>query len=284
MIRSGALQFLATAVHALWAGNVQTQPLLGAGDVPLTDSQVRTSFLAQVGEPTQYDAVIQSDLLGPQAGAHIVDALLVQESPHLQLYLPGTRIATAALLYSFGGSSQLERDVFENELLSACLCPGLDRNILQTALHDLNERLLYLHRRELRYRFETQPNLNKMIVDENQRRDSEEIEDRLRQECGKAIGNERGAVVWPEDTHEVRDRLPEFQVVYLSPLWLDAHPDKEKQEQGMRRYIEQCGSTPRHYRNGLTLAVPDRRMVEAVRNAVRLILTLELLQSQSKQR
>ncbi len=193
-------------------------------------------------------------------------------------------LATAALLYSFGGSSQLERGVFENELLSACLCPGLDRNILQTALHDLNERLLYLHRRELRYRFETQPNLNKMIVDENQRRDSEEIEDRLRQECGKAIGNERGAVVWPEDTHEVRDRLPEFQVVYLSPLWLDAHPDKEKQEQGMRRYIKQCGSTPRHYRNGLTLAVPDRRIVEAVRNAVRLILTLELLQSQSKQR
>jgi hypothetical protein len=118
-----------------------------------------------VGEPTQYDAVIQSDLLGPQAGAHIVDALLVQESPHLQLYLPGTRIATAALLYSFGGSSQLERGVFENELLSACLCPGLDRNIVQTSLHDLNERLLYLHRRELRYRFETQPNLNKMIVD-----------------------------------------------------------------------------------------------------------------------
>ena len=280
----GALQFLATAVHALWAGNLQIQPLLGAGDVPLADGQVRNSFLAQVGEPTQYDAVIQADLVGPHAGARIVDALLVQESPHLQAYLPGMRIATAALLYSFGGSSQLDRGVFENELLSACLCPGLNRNILQTALHDLNERLLYLHRRELRYRFETQPNLNKMIVDENQRRSSEEIEVRLRQECGKAIGNERGAVVWPNDTHEVRDRLPEFQVVYLSPLWLDAHPDKEKLEQGMRRYIEQCGNTPRRYRNGLTLAVPDRRMVEAVRNAVRLILTLELLQSQSKQR
>jgi len=237
-----------------------------------------------VGEPTQYDAVIQADLLGPHAGARTVDALLVQESPHLQAYLPGTRIATAALLYSFGGSSQLERGVFENELLSACLCPGLDRNILQMALHDLNERLLYLHRRELRYRFETQPNLNKMIVDENQRRSDEEIEDRLRQECGKAIGNERGAVVWPTDTHEVRDRLPEFQIVYLSLVWLDAHPDKEKQEQGMRRYIEQCGNTPRRYRNGLTLAMPDRRMVEAVRNAVRLILTLELLQSQSQQR
>jgi hypothetical protein len=213
----GALQFLATVIHALWAGNVQTQPLVGPGDVPLQDGLVRTTFLAQVGEPTQYDAVIQADLLGPHAGARIVDALMVQESPHLQAFLPGTRIATAALLYSFGGRSELDRGVFEHELLSACLAPGLDGNILQTALHDLNERLLYLHRREQRYRFETQPNLNKMILDENQRRTDEEIEERLRQECGKAIGNERGAVVWPNDTHEVRDRLPEFQIVYLSP-------------------------------------------------------------------
>ncbi|HVB72755.1 MAG TPA: hypothetical protein VNE38_04290 [Ktedonobacteraceae bacterium] len=30
---------------------------------------------------------------------------MVQESPLLQAYLPGTRIASAALLYSFGGSS-----------------------------------------------------------------------------------------------------------------------------------------------------------------------------------
>ncbi len=280
----GALQFLASVIHALWAGNVQTQPLLGPGDVPLQDGQVRTTFLAQVGESTQYDAVIQRDLLGPQAGAQIVDALMVQESPQLQAYFPGTRIAAAALLYSFGGSNQLERGVYENELLSACLAPGLNRNILQTALHDLNERLLYLHRRELRYRFETQPNLNKMIIDENQRRTSEEIEERLRLECGKAIGDEREAVVWPNDTHVVRDRLPEFQIVYLSPAWLDAHSDPEKRERGMKQYIEQCGNGPRRYHNGLALAVPDRRMVEVVRNAVRLILTLELLQSQSKQR
>lgn len=279
----GALQFLATAVHALWAGNIQTQPLLGPGDVPLTDGQVRTSFLAQVDEQTQYDAVLQADLLGPHAGARTVDALLVQESPQLQPYLPGTRIATAALLYSFGGSSQLERGVFENELLSACLAPGLDRNILQTALHDLNERLLYLHRRELRYRFETQPNLNKLIIDESQRRSNEEIESRMRKECEEAIGDEREAVVWPKDTYEVKDRLPEFQIVYLPPSWLDHHPDREKQEQGMRQYIEQCGNGPRRFHNGLTLAVPERRMVVAVQNAVRLILTLELLQGQKTQ-
>ena len=166
---------------------------------------------------------------------------------------------------------------------AACLAPGLDRNILQTALHDLNERLLYLHRRELRYRFETQPNLNKLIIDESQRRSNEEIESRMREECGKAIGNEREAVVWPKDTYEVKDRLPEFQIVYLPPTWLDNHPDREKQEAGMRQYIEQCGNGPRRFHNGLTLAVPERRMVVAIQNAVRLILTLELLQGQKAQ-
>src|SRR6266700_6996457 len=280
----GALQFLATTIHALWAGNIQTQPLLGPGDIPLADGQVRATFLAQVGEQSQYDAVLQADLLGPHAGARTVDDLLVQESPHLQAYLPGTRIATAALLYSFGGKSQQEYGVYENELLSVCLAPGLNRNILQTALHDLNERLLYLHRRELRYRFETQPNLNKMIIDENQRRSSEEIEERFRLECSKAIGNERGSIIWPNDTQDVRDRLAEFQLVYLSSSWLDTHSDRERQEQGMQRYIEQCGNGQRRYRNGLALAIPDRRMVEAARNAVRLILTLELVQSQSTQR
>ena len=119
----GALQFLATTIHALWIGNVQTQPLLGPGDIPLADGQVRATFLAQVGEQTQYDAVLQADLLGPHAGARTVDDLLVQESPHLQAYLPGTRIATTALLYSFGGKSQQEYGVYEHELLAFVLLP-----------------------------------------------------------------------------------------------------------------------------------------------------------------
>ena len=127
-----------------------------------------------------------------------------------------------------------------------------------------------------------------MIIDENQRRTEDEVEQRLRAEFAKAIGSERGAVVWPQDTNEVRDRLAEFQIVYLPPSWLDTYPDQdgenEKQKQGMRLYIEQCGNGPRRYRNGLSLAIPDSHKIEVIRNAVRLILTLELLQSQSKQR
>ncbi|MEO9027328.1 MAG: DUF499 domain-containing protein, partial [Ktedonobacteraceae bacterium] len=284
----GALQFLATTVHALWSENIQAQPLLGAGDLSMLNEGVRNTFFDQVGEKDQYYAVVQADLIGPNAGARSVDQLLIHESPHLQAYLPGTRLATAALLYSFGGSSQIERGVFESELLSACLAPGLERNVLEMALSDLNERLLYLHRHELRYRFETQPNLNKMISDEKQRRNEEEIETRLRTEfsteLSKGIGTAREAVIWPDEPLKVRDRLEEHQIVYLSPMWLNANPDLEKQEREKKRYIEECGNIPRQYKNGLTLAVPDARMVQEAENAVRMIMTLELLQSQSTQR
>ena len=67
-------------------------------------------------------------------------------------------------------------------------------------------------------------------------------------------------------------------------MYPDQDGENEKQKQGMRLYIEQCGNAPRRYRNGLSLAIPDSHKIEVIRNAVRLMLTLELLQSQSKQR
>ncbi len=291
----GALRFLATVVYALWRESTPTS-LIGPGDVPLTDEQVRTTFLGQVGERAQYDAVIDADILGPQAGVRSVDERLARETPRLRVYAPGKRLATAALLYSFDGRPHEIRGVFENELLGVCLVPnGLDRNVLQTTFHDLNDKLLYLHQRERRYRFETQPNLNKIIMDENQRRTAEEIDVRLRSEFGSAIQGkpellsgkrvtqDRDAIVWPNDTEAVRDRINEFQIVYLSPKWLDEYVSSVAQERGMRLYIDQYGDRPRSYHNGLALAVPNRRMVEEALNAVRLVLTLELLQSQVKQ-
>src|SRR5206468_10074372 len=52
----GALQFLATVVHSLWAGRAQREPqaLIGPGDVDLSNEGSRMTFLEQVGETEQY--------------------------------------------------------------------------------------------------------------------------------------------------------------------------------------------------------------------------------------
>jgi hypothetical protein len=295
----GALQFLAVVVYTLWKENVQTQPLISPGDVPLSDMFVRTTFLSQVGEHSNsgYDAVIQADILGPQAGAKNVDEAMRRDSPNLASLTPGMRIAITALLYSFDGRGNQERGLFEVELLGFSLLPGspgLDRSVLQTALHDLNDKLLYLHQQSGRYRFETQPNLNKLIIDYSQRWNIDEINTRMHDELDAAIRGPadasgrrpalpRDAVIWPEDTANVPDKLPLFQIVYLSPQWLDRYLEWAAQERSMRHYIEFCGTGPRSYHNALALAMPERRIIEQGQNSIRLLLTLELLQSQVEQ-
>lgn len=279
----GALRILATAVQTLWSEHAQTQPLLGVGDLPLQNEAVRQTLLEQVGANNQYDIVLLADLLGSDAGASYIDQLWLHENPQLQAYPPGVRLATATLLYSFGGSNPLAHGVTERELLNACLVPGLESNILIPVLSDLNECLLYLHQHEYCYCFETYPDLNKMIDDEQQWCDETEIEARLRSALSHIIGPAHEAVIWPENSVNVRDRLEEYQIVYLSPQWLDANPDPEKQEAARRRFINECGHPRRQNRNHLTLAVPDPQSIQEARNAARTLIALELLQSQSAQ-
>jgi hypothetical protein len=294
----GALQFLATVVNALWQGNMQAHPLIAPGDVPLENGLVRNTFLDQVGERTDspFHAIIQADLLGADAGARAVDERLARDNPRMQLYRPGTRIATAALLYSFDGRSNVQRGVFEHELLGCCLIPGspgLDRNVLESAMYGLNDKLLFLHQRGNLYRFEIQPNLNKLIMDRTQRWKEEDIERRMSQEFNNTIhGNaerltgrrpnqQRDAIIWPEGNENVPDHKALFQIVYLSPQWLYKHMDAEAQQRDMRLYVEMHGNIPRSYHNGLALAAPNLHMVGEAENAVRLLLTLEMLQEQA---
>lgn len=58
------------------------------------------------------------------------------------------------MLYSFGAREGEDRGVLETDLVAAVLAPGLDRNVIVAALHDLREEELYLHYTGRRYRFE----------------------------------------------------------------------------------------------------------------------------------
>jgi hypothetical protein len=77
----GALQFLATVVHALWVGRAEREPqaLIGPGDVNLADEGSRMTFLEQVGETEQYRSVIEADFLAADAGTRRVDERLGRE-------------------------------------------------------------------------------------------------------------------------------------------------------------------------------------------------------------
>jgi len=276
----GALQFLATTVHALWHNPQAAQPLIGPGDVLLGDEAVRGTFFSQVGERERYTAVMDADLTGTQARVKEVDRRVGQESPALQHLRVGTRLATAAFLYSFGAREGEDRGVVESELIASCLAPGLDRMVLAATLGDLREQLLYLHYTGRRYRFEPRPNLNKLIADEARKFSPEEVLDRVQAELARGMGNGRGVVLWPTDSTAIPDREPEFKFVYLHPSW--AERTDEEIERGLRDWTERRGNVKRDHLNALAFVVPAHQPADRARAAARQLVGIESLLGQRK--
>ncbi len=160
----GALRFLASCLHSL-KRNGGAQPLLGPGDVPLKDVDVRVKMLKELGVQNDYDPVITADIDGPNARAKRIDERMARETPALASVKPATRLATAVLLYSFGGlrregagdGETLPPGVTESELLAACVGPDLDNITATAVLSELRNTCLYLHYDGVLYCFKKDP-------------------------------------------------------------------------------------------------------------------------------
>jgi hypothetical protein len=277
----GALQFLATVVHALWQGDYQALPLISPGDVVFDDEQVRGTFFSQVGDREGFTGVLERDLTGANAGVKEIDRRLGGESHRLLRLRVGSRVASATMLYSFGGRTDEERGVLESELVGALLAPDLDRNLLTTALSDLREQLLFLHHSGRRYRFDKTPNLNQLLANEADKFTGDEVTDAVRKELERRIGVSTDALLWPKDGAQIPDREPVFRVAYLDPSWTSVTP--EERDHRLREFFEKRGSgAPRAYRNAVAFALPGTDPLEHARQAARRSLAVQALVKQAK--
>jgi hypothetical protein len=274
----GALQFLATVIHALWtrSSEVKIGALIGPGDVDLRDDRVRAVFLEQVGAERNYRAVVEADFLVTDVGTGKVDRHLGRESPSLSNLRVGTRVATAILLMSFGAREGEEQGAIEREIVEAALIPGIDGSLIRTALRDLRgEALLYLHHRGRRYRFEPRPNLNKLIVAEQDKLEPDEVTEQVRAafERGLGSGVRQQAVIWPRKPEDVEDKVARFRVAYLHPEW----------ERGGVDLAQFVTANQRRYKNAIGLAVPETNAFDRARGSARTSLAISrLIQSKSK--
>ncbi|MEM8532532.1 MAG: DUF499 domain-containing protein [Chloroflexota bacterium] len=272
----GALGFLATVISAIYQNPELAQPLLGPGDVLLEDDSTRNALFTQIGEREHYDSVLAADIIGGERTQDI-DRRMGEASPILRRLRVGTRVATAAFLYSFGARQGEDRGVVRDDLIAACLSPDMDRNIITSALHDLQETLLYLHYVGGRYRFETKPNLNKLIADQARQYEPNEIMAELKRRLDRMIGSVHGsdARSWPDDSAAIPDHQPRFQIAYLGTEWADL--SRNEIEQRAHQWIEMRGSSRRNYKNGLALAIPTAARLDEVRMFTRNLLAADSL-------
>jgi len=292
----GSLRFLASCLHSL-KKNGGAQPLLGPGDIPLRDVDVRVKMLKELGAQNDYDPVITADIDGPNARARRIDERLARETPALASVKPASRIATAILIHSFGGlrrpggseGETLPPGVTEGDLLAACVGPDLDNITATAVLSELRTACLYLHHDGVRYCFKKDPNVTKLVEDAEQEVAREEtqgkgqgpVRGRIRELLDQRLAGHRSAVIWPARTLDLPDEDPTFLVCYL-PLEFAAE-SKAEQEKGATDLFAKHGDKPRRYKNGVALAIPEKKQIEALRRAVRYLLAVERVESKKQQ-
>lgn len=283
----GAIRFIGRVLHAMKKEGT-TASLIGPGDIPLKSTEVRLQMLKELGAQNDYDAAISQDITGPSARAKQIDDRLARETPSLANVRPATRLATAILVYSFGGLKRTGKDesehlppgVTESELLAVCVGPDLDNITAKSVLADLKNLCVYLHYDGVRYCFKKDPNVVKLIEDEQKIVTEKEVLDRVRKQLFDKLAGQKNAIVWPEDSTKIPDGEPQFLLGYM-PLEFAVLPSDEQQKQAMA-LLYQYGNKPRRYRNGLGLVVPDKRMAEGVKRALRSVIAIERVDSKRK--
>jgi hypothetical protein len=277
----GALGFLARVIAKLWE---QNDPLwlIYPGSVPLEDINTKQAFFSQVGQRDTYEAVLAADISGRKAKVKTIDNRLANDAPAIANLKLGTRLATAILLYSFGAKMGEDRGVVEQEIAAACLTESLDRTTITAALSDLREELLYLHYIGKRYRFETKPNLNKLIADEESKISSEDSLQVIREQLEAGLKGGKGEIIlWPKDSSRIPDNLTKFIVTYLDGSWTEKNP--EALQETLMNWVEYRGNSKRTYKNCLAFVVPHRQQMDKARTSARTYAAIaSLLDQKSK--
>ena len=278
----GALRFLASCLRAAHrAGG--SRLLLGPGDVPVHDADVRLAFIKEVGQREDFQACLEHDFVGANARTRRIDDRRAREATTEAGKQPATRLATAMLMYSFGGlrrsgdadGDPLPPGIGESDLLGVGIGPDLDSTTIQACLKELKEQCLYLHFDGVRYCFKRDPNVTLLVEQEADAvaRDESRVGARIKAMIEERLAGQRSAIVWPARSVDVPDKEAQFLIVYL-PMEFAAKSAAEQQETA-RDICENHGTRTREFRNGLGLAVPSAEQVEILRRAVRYLLAVE---------
>jgi len=285
----GALRFLAACLRSAHQAGT-SRAVLGPGDVPMHDPAVRLAFFKEVGQQADFQAVLEHDLIGANARSRRIDERRAREFPAEALKRPATRIATAIMMYSFGGKRRegateaelLPPGISEPELLSVCVGPDLDSTTILACLKELKDQCLYLHFDGVRYCFKKDPNVTLLVEQEADAvaRDENQVRDKIKEMLEARLAGHR-AEVWPTKPGEIPDKEPAFLIAYL-PLEFGAETKSEQQKIG-KELLEKYGDKPRQFRNGLGLAIPTGDQIEVLRRAVRYLVAIERVKGKAKQ-
>lgn len=275
----GALRLLAWTIRNLWQKKPQNAWMIHPYHLDLSQPQIAEDLTTHLDRP-KFRQVIESDivslLLGTSAHAQEIDQPLLSagKPPYAQ------RLGTTIFLHSL--TQGIASGVDPADLTLATLTPdgsggGDDPAIVAKTLERLVDIAWFLEYDGHRYRFKTEPSINKIIADEmlqvSTTKAKAEIDGRIRQIWKKGYFK---PVYFPVEAVDVDDdaEAPKLAILHYEACAVSAGvstpPDL------LRKIYEYSGTLEsfRKYQNNLIFLVADQDQVENMVNVARRYLAI----------
>jgi hypothetical protein len=267
----GVLRLLADVIASLYQAK-DNEALIQSGSITLGTSAVRSELVKHTGHPSVYLSVIESDIAGSHAKAPEIDRQLGSEYAKENV---SEKLARSVFMYSFSGGQQ--RGATLPQLRVGVLNPEMAPPFVSDALDRMTKRLWYLYHDNGLYRFDSRPNLNRILVDREELIRSEP--DKVREFAKATLSDLIGDAAFrpyrfPEEDRDVDDE-PRLSLVVLD-LDQTASEDGPATETAefVGRILKQHGKGFRKYANVLIFLAPDTQRASEVIDAARRLLAL----------
>ena len=267
----GVLRLLADVISDLYQSK-DNEPLIQSGSVNLGAAGVRGELIKHTGWGGTGHSVIDSDIAGKNAKAPEIDRQLGSEYAKESV---SEKLAKATFMYSFSGSQQ--RGATLPQLRLAVLNPEMAPPFISDSLDRMTKRLWYMYQDSGLYRFESRPNLNRILVDREEmvRSEPEKVREFAKQTLNDMIGDAVFRVYrYPEEDRDVADE-PRLSLVVLD---LDQGATEEgpidDAEKFVTQVLKQHGKGFRKHANMLIFLAPDQVRASEVTDVARRLLAL----------
>lgn len=250
----GVLRLLADVISHLYQAK-DNDAVIQSGSVNLGVSSIRGELIKHTGWGGTGHSVIDSDISGKNAKALEIDRQLGSEYAKESV---SEKLAQAIFMYSFSGSQQ--RGASLPQLRLAVLNPEMPNAFVSDALSRMTKRLWYLYLDSGLYRFESRPNLNRILVDREEmvRSEPEKVQDFAKQTLNDLIGDATFRVYrYPEEDRDIADE-PRLSLIVLdiNQGATEDGPTAETEE-FVTQILKQHGKGFRKHANMLAFLVPD---------------------------
>lgn len=270
----GALRLLAWTIRSLWEQCPANVYAIQTHHINLADPQVAEDLTSRLDRP-KFKQVIEADITSSAPGI-MVHAQEVDQKYRSAGKSPyALRLGIAIFWHSL--TQGVASGVDPADLTLATLEPGDDPAVVSKALEQLTDQGWYLEYDGHRYRFTTEPSINKIISDETSQvgpsKAKAELEGRIKQIWKKGFLQPVSFPVQPVDVDDDAS-TPKLVIMHFDAV--KAHTGEASPPELVRKIFEYSGTQEsfRKYQNNLLFLVADEDQSENMISVARRYLAI----------